>query len=111
MLVLGMRQMDRIRIGTDAWEVWITLVEGRYEKAQIGFEAPKEIIIERERLVRRRAPSPPKMKTEIELEEALDVIDMIKTDLERAKEEVNRLRAQRNGHAVASGPSQGRESQ
>lgn len=55
MLVLGRRKGQRIKIGEDIFLTIVNVVDGL---VRIGFEAPSEIIIDREEIVIKRKMNP-----------------------------------------------------
>jgi carbon storage regulator CsrA len=51
-LVLGRKEGERIRVGEGDDAVWVTLVRARHGEARIGIDAPEDVEILREELVR-----------------------------------------------------------
>lgn len=52
MLVLSRRQGERIRIATEAGDIYLTVVEIRADKVRIGIDAPRSMNILREEVDR-----------------------------------------------------------
>lgn len=60
MLVLSRQVFERVRIFGESGSIWVKVLRIDGDRVSLGFEAPKEVAVDREEIVLRKSSPKPK---------------------------------------------------